>query len=58
MPSLAGARSSWPATGSNAPERELTEYVTHLIDRQSRSFRGQDYFYRRFESVKTGRLVV
>ncbi len=56
IPVSAIARSDWPSTDAFSAHGEEVEYRETIIDWQGRFGRSQDQvYYRRFDSVRTGR---
>ncbi len=49
-------RSDWPATTAYGGYTEYVDYRETIIDRQGATGAAQDYLYRRFDSVRTGRV--
>ena len=49
-------RADWPVVLSGQPDGEEVEYRETIIDHQGRFGRNSDYHFRRFDSVRTGRV--
>jgi len=49
-------RSSWPSTEGFGPGHEVVSFRETIHDRQGRNGRSEDYLYRRFDSVRIGRI--
>lgn len=49
-------RSDWPSTAGYNPTRDVVRFRETIIDRQGQNHYSDDYLYRRFESVRTGRV--
>lgn len=57
MPTFDVARSSWPSTASHLSAGEVVDYQETILDFHGRSRLGRnDDYYRRFQSVRVGRL--
>lgn len=54
MPAQDTIRADWPVTSTFEHQREQFTYRETIIDRQGRHGSNQDYFLRRFDSVRTG----
>ena len=49
------ARSAWPSTVASQPIGEIVDYQETIIDRQGWIGVQQDFYYRRFDAIRTGR---
>ena len=49
------ARSAWPSTVASQPIGEIVDYQETIIDRQGWIVVQQDFYYRRFDAIRTGR---
>lgn len=49
--------SNWPSGVAGSPSGEFIAYREIVLDRQDRRGSREDQYYRRFESIRTGRLV-
>lgn len=57
IPTFDVARSSWPTTTSHLSVGEVVDYQETILDLHGRSRLGRrDDYYRRFQSVRVGRL--
>ena len=57
LPVFDVAREDWPFTSSVWHNGETTEYRETIIDRQGRFlYHPECHYYRRFDSIRTGRL--
>ncbi len=56
LPTRDVRRSEWPAVVAFGPAAEQIEYRETIIDVQGRFGADRDFLYRRFDSVRTGRL--
>lgn len=56
IPLSSQMRSEWPSTPAFRPQIESIEYREHYYDIPAPSHSAQDYTYRRFTSVRTGRI--
>ena len=50
------ARTAWPTTIGRWDTGEMIEYQETIVDRQGRFINQPDFHYRRFDSVRSGRL--
>ncbi len=49
-------RGQWPATAAYQSNQESVTFRETIIDRQGRHFSERDDYYRRFDSVREGRI--
>lgn len=56
LPPLFVGRAEWPSTIAFSHIGEDVEYRETIIDRQGWYRNGRDHLYRRFDSVRTGRI--
>ena len=49
-------RSAWPSTRAYDSDEETVSFRETIIDRQGRFLFGRDDYYRRFDSVREGRI--
>ena len=50
-------RSDWPSTTAATSLGEVIEFRETIIDRQGWFPRQRDFYYRRFDGVRTGRIT-
>ena len=56
LPSFFVGRTEWPATIAFSHLGEDVEYRETIVDRQGWYRNGRDHLYRRFDSVRIGRI--
>ena len=49
------AREPWPSTLASQATGEIVDYQETIIDRQGRVEMQHDFYYRRFDAIRTGR---
>jgi hypothetical protein len=49
------ARSAWPSTVASQAIGEIVDYQETIIDRQGWTDSQQDFYYRRFDAIRSGR---
>lgn len=52
--SVLNARNDWPTASGPSRFAEGTEFREFVVDRQGRFGQNADFYYRRYESVRTG----
>jgi hypothetical protein len=50
-------RASWPSTLASSDPGEVIVYQETILDQQAHRKVPRDSYYRRFDSVRTGRVV-
>ena len=55
LPTMNVPRSAWPSTLAAQTAGELIDYQETIIDRQGWNHLQQDFYYRRFDAIRSGR---
>ena len=55
LPTMNVPRSAWPSTLAAQTAGEIVDYQETIIDRQGWNHLQQDFYYRRFDAIRSGR---